>query len=1520
MRRRMISAGLALCLLLSLLPMEVWAAEKPTSGDWGTLTWSFNEDARTLTISGSGEIPDVDQSAPRPFDGYGYYIDRIVIEDGVTGIGKSAFSGDDFSSISIPDTVVSVGDKAFYNCNAYTDITFGGNIQSVGNLAFYTSTFTGVTFSGDVGSIGEKAFCGCLSLSSVTFAGDVGPIGNSAFDGCYVLSSVTFSGDVDSIGDQAFYYTSLKELTIPGSVGSIGKRAFGGCSDLASVSIGSMNGGIGNYAFEYCNSLKRIGLPDGLTEIGTEAFSICDNLEDVYLPGTITKIGKEPFRACYELTDIYYAGTEAQWRQIDGYGNIEAWNEGLPAVTFNRPGFPETEAGDQQTLRDLIQDGIGAGVTKIELTGNIDLGNVSLVIEDGSNVLLDLKGHTISSSADPVFTIVGDLTVKDSTETGAPAVGASNAVSYSCTGSISSYGKVAAVQFGGSFTLLSGTIHGANDSAITAAGASSWTMNPDNIQTEVRIKGGYLEAGGPAISLSGIQTAAYVEGGVVLSRGAAVILSTETDDPDNNSAYVSLNGGTLISKNRGQLSCGIYNPLGRGYVDLQNGRIIVENGIGVLMRGGRLRIQKYSQKDSLEISARGSSTGVIGSSSLELKSGYPIVLDEKSGYDGSKNISFQLTKSLEGQFVPEAYPADGNELKTTDSVSGGYIEYKFGPITVYTISFDACGGSPTPGDMVTDTSGRLSTLPTAPVRAGYVFRGWGYEKDNILRLAGTGASFRKNDDKTLYAIWTPIGAHVITFEYYFGLSDSFYYCTRRVTGTDGVLTDWPDPKDYVHEYTPADDWFTNAWRGDKYDRNHVFTGDTTVYAHALPSAPPPYDITFDPNGGSFSSGSTAAVTLRTDNAGKLPDWPDNPVRDGYVFLGWSGIAVGKEETFYRSETLYASWIPEEGYAVRFSLNQDSSKDFFQTLHTDLNAELTRWPSTPLWDGHIFTGWYTARSGGGRLAVDHWFTGDIDLYAHWMDRDSVPAGAYVITFDPNGGTGESVLITDTSGRLEFLPYNNPIRPEYSFAGWYTASSGGKKVTTSTVFTADTTVYAHWSKGGIIDPGGDDNPDDTSYTVTFDYNDRDTDHIYTTRKTTRQTDTGIETNTIQWPDDPKRDGYAFIGWFDTRSPEQGSVKYLDGANFLRDTTLYARWTANSTVDPGGDDTPGGDDGPGGTDTPNPPAEGQYTVTFDPNGGTGGTTLTTGTDGRLAALPGDPERSGYSFTGWYTGKTGGDRITVSTVFQSSATVYAHWSEDAGAPGATRYRIYTPSHTAGGDFSVSHHTAVEGTRVTVELQPRSRYELDWMSVTNLTTGWELDLNRRHSDEYTFVMPASDVEVEIVYTGRDAGGTYYVAPKPPASDKPVKWYYSNGHIYHVTDGLVSDGSPLTRDMLISVLYNLDPSSSGAPTFWATNNHIVPDIYMSWLWGSDKSISREQTAMILFCYAQHRGGSTFQSVDLSGYADYSQIRPAALRAMSWARATGLISGTSDSTLSPQSILSCQQACAILARFLSNIVP
>ncbi len=502
------------------------------------------------------------------------------------------------------------------------------------------------------------------------------------------------------------------------------------------------------------------------------------------------------------------------------------------------------------------------------------------------------------------------------------------------------------------------------------------------------------------------------------------------------------------------------------------------------------------------------------------------------------------------------------------------------------------------------------------------------------------------------------------------------------------------------------------------------------------------------------------------------------------------------------------------------------------------------------------------------------TENITLYAKWQKT-------YTVTFDSKGGEPEPPVQTVDEGKPAKPPLA-PTKKDFDFSGWYKEDACLNSWDFAYKINADVTLYAGWTKtpptvkfhanGGTFASGGD----------------------------TTEVKTDTEGKPTEFPADPSRTGYTFAGWY---TEAEGGRLVTASTTFTESATVYAHWTVAIT--------------------PSKPRT--YTITFNANGGGSNVTLTTGTDGKLAALPDAPSRTGYTFDGWYTAPSGGTQITKDTVFQGHTTVYAHWKEGASQPSdpsnpsnpsnpsGVQYQVYAPSASSGGSFYISHTAAAEGQRVTITLTPWSGYQLYQLSVTNYVTGRQLSLSRVSTNVYAFTMPASSVSVAVTFTRSTS-----ITP-PQTINQSAGWYFSGSSIYHRTSGIVPSAQPLTRDMLISVLYSLDGSSHEEPAVWAVSNGIVPDVYSSLLWGSDKSLTREQTVMILYCYAEYKGYGTSQRASLAGYSDYSQIRAAAQHAMSWARATGLMTGTSATTLSPQANLTCEQANIVLSRFITSVV-
>ncbi len=222
--------------------------------------------------------------------------------------------------VSKSDILDQVGDFTFYiNDSTVTLVEYSGGDNVISLPESYNgqnyiiartlfrnkSNITGVTIPNSVTSIGNYAFYGCTGLTSVEIPNSVTSIGNSAFSACTGLTSVVIGNSVISIGNSAFERcTGLTSVTIGNSVTSIGEYAFRNCTGLTSVEIGNGVTSIGNSAFYNCKSLTGITIPNSVTSIGNDAFRNCTGLTSIEIPNSVTSIGGWAFYGCTGLTSI----------------------------------------------------------------------------------------------------------------------------------------------------------------------------------------------------------------------------------------------------------------------------------------------------------------------------------------------------------------------------------------------------------------------------------------------------------------------------------------------------------------------------------------------------------------------------------------------------------------------------------------------------------------------------------------------------------------------------------------------------------------------------------------------------------------------------------------------------------------------------------------------------------------------------------------------------------------------------------------------------------------------------------------------------------------------------------------------------------------------------------------------------------------------------------------------------------------------------------------------------------------
>ena len=218
---KLISIMLAALMLLSMAPISAFAASVVASGKFGAsgnnLTWSLDSDG-VLTVSGSGAMEDFANGASMPWYSKRANIKTVVIESGVTNIGKNAFTGfTAIASATISDTVTSIGDKAFSNSSlANFEFSDAGNLKTIGTSAFNSTNIKSMVISDGVTTLGSYIF-GYGPIKSVTIPASVTSVGNYVFEETSSLSEVIFLGN--------------KEPE------TIGNTVFLGCSSLAYVSV-----------------------------------------------------------------------------------------------------------------------------------------------------------------------------------------------------------------------------------------------------------------------------------------------------------------------------------------------------------------------------------------------------------------------------------------------------------------------------------------------------------------------------------------------------------------------------------------------------------------------------------------------------------------------------------------------------------------------------------------------------------------------------------------------------------------------------------------------------------------------------------------------------------------------------------------------------------------------------------------------------------------------------------------------------------------------------------------------------------------------------------------------------------------------------------------------------------------------------------------------------------------------------------------------------------------------------------
>lgn len=523
---------------------------------------------------------------------------------------------------------------------------------------------------------------------------------------------------------------------------------------------------------------------------------------------------------------------------------------------------------------------------------------------------------------------------------------------------------------------------------------------------------------------------------------------------------------------------------------------------------------------------------------------------------------------------------------------------------VYTVTFNPNNGNwngSTTSLTVSTIQGVVGdNMPPFPKNGTQVFEGWNTAKNG----SGTwlNSTTVVDNDMTVYAIWTSGGVKSAVFYNNF-TSDGGSIVATIFSNNGGNFPNRSMPNISRTGYT-FEGWYNNKeCIGSKVTALNKGS-EGNYYAKWTQAT---YTITFNGNGGSVTENS------RQVTDGLFGTMPLEPTRADYTFIEWNRDQNGTGEAMYPTSvisgntTVYAIWKPFK--TVTFNANGGLFDDDSGTHSiTAVEGKLEYLPQPPFRDDFTFLGWGT--SSNASTVVD---LRDVSAYTHLY---AVWSPVYKVTFDTNGGSwgGEPEIISTNVltayGSVLYIPIT-PSRANYSFVEWNTEADGtGTAFTLSTPVTQDIAVYAKWESNAEV------------FTVQFDtnggsaVNDRLTNYIATA------------------PDSIKP-GYTLDGWYsDSEMYEESKVHFP--FNVTVDTTLYAKWTANT-----------------------------YSVELNDNGGSGGSINVKATYDQPMPTATAPTRDGYTFIGYYDQPSSGtqyynaDMTSVRSWDQAvtNPVLYAQW-----------------------------------------------------------------------------------------------------------------------------------------------------------------------------------------------------------------------------------------------------------------------
>jgi uncharacterized repeat protein (TIGR02543 family) len=385
------------------------------------------------------------------------------------------------------------------------------------------------------------------------------------------------------------------------------------------------------------------------------------------------------------------------------------------------------------------------------------------------------------------------------------------------------------------------------------------------------------------------------------------------------------------------------------------------------------------------------------------------------------------------------------------------------------------------------------------------------------------------ENTTIWARWVRNANVTLTFNGNSGAPASSQI-TRQTGTAIGTLPANPTRAGYTFA-----GWFNTAAAtgGTQVNANTIVpNANTTFWARWTPNAN--VTLTFNGNSGAPA---TTQITRRVGTA--IGTLPANPTRAGFTFAGWfntsaatGGTQITANTAVPNANTTYwARWTPNASVTLTF--NGNSGTPATSEIVRQIGTAIGTLPATPIRAGYTFAGWFNtaAATGGTQITINTIVPNSNTTYwARWTPNANV-----TLTFNGNSGAPATYQITRRVGTAIGTLPANPTRAGFTFAGWFTAQTGGTQVNVNTIVTGNVTYWARWTPSANV-------------TLTFNGNGG----TPATTEITRQIGTAIGT----LPTPPTRMGFEFAGWFSVPTALGGSQIT---ANTIADgnVNFWARW---------------------------------------------------------------------------------------------------------------------------------------------------------------------------------------------------------------------------------------------------------------------------------------------------------------------------------------------------------------------------